>query len=101
MDDSDDEPFEIPETIEIPIESDLDLHPFAPRETAAVVREWIDQVRGRYEVVTIIHGKGAGVQRKIVRDVLDSIPGVRGYEDSVRGNWGATVVHLAPRDGPA
>lgn len=96
MDELDDEP-----AIELPIEDEIDLHSFSPREVRDVVREWLEQVRGRYEMVTIIHGRGRGVQRRIIHSLLDEIPWVASYHDSVRGNWGATVAHLTSGDDQA
>lgn len=86
------------EPVELPLEDELDLHSFAPRDVADVVTEWLEAVRGRFGVVTIIHGRGRGVQRRIVHSILDRTPWVAGYHDSVRGNWGATVAHLSAGD---
>jgi dsDNA-specific endonuclease/ATPase MutS2 len=51
--------------------------------------------------VRLIHGRGAGVQRRIVRTVLAKHPLVAGYTDSPpqRGGWGATIVRLRPTVG--
>lgn len=84
------------DAVELPLEPELDLHSFAPRDVADVVREWLEQVRGKFELVTIIHGRGRGVQRKIVREILARTPGVVEFHDSVRGNWGATVARFSP-----
>ncbi len=49
----------------------------------------------------LIHGRGIGVQREIVRSVLARHPLVAGYTDAPpeRGGWGATIVRLrADRD---
>jgi len=83
--------------VPIPIEDALDLHAFAPRDVASVVAEYLDAavVRGLREV-RLIHGRGTGTQRQIVRGVLARHPRVAGFTDAPpeRGGWGATVVRL-------
>jgi dsDNA-specific endonuclease/ATPase MutS2 len=46
--------------------------------------------------VRLIHGRGIGVQREIVRGVLARHPAVERFADAPaeRGGWGATVVTL-------
>jgi dsDNA-specific endonuclease/ATPase MutS2 len=46
--------------------------------------------------VRIIHGKGTGTLRQIVHGVLDRHELVASYRLDETGNWGATVVELAP-----
>lgn len=93
-----------PEPVRLPIEDSLDLHAFAPREIPSVVDEYLRQAgaHGLGEV-RLIHGKGTGVQRGIVRRVLEAHPLVRGFRDAPpeRGGWGATVVMLRPVPGPS
>jgi len=81
-----------------PLEIDgvLDLHMFRPDETRDLVRDYLDEcvTRGIRDV-RIIHGKGIGVQREIVRGVLRDHPAVTGFGPSHdAGSWGATVVRL-------
>jgi len=81
----------------IPIEDSLDLHTFAPREVSAVVEEYLFQCHQKaFREVRIIHGRGQGVQRKMVRAVLERSPWVVGFKDAPidAGGWGATVVEL-------
>lgn len=84
--------------IEYPIDGTLDLHQFCPDETRDVVSEYIREclVRKIYQL-RIVHGKGRGVQREIVRSLLDKHPRVLSYhhEGGSGGGWGATVVDLA------
>jgi dsDNA-specific endonuclease/ATPase MutS2 len=50
----------------------------------------------RIPAVRLIHGKGAGVQRAIIRSLLDKHPAVVSFEDAPAeaGSWGATIVSL-------
>ena len=84
----------------IPIEDALDLHAFAPRDVASVVADYLDAAHARgFTEVRLIHGRGVGVQRRIVRSVLAAHPLVAGFADAPpeRGGWGATLVRLRPR----
>jgi DNA-nicking Smr family endonuclease len=68
---------------EVPIEDSIDLHTFQPREVAIVVEEYLYQaVRRGFAQVRIIHGRGIGVQREIVRSILEKHPGVAGFRDA-------------------
>jgi DNA-nicking Smr family endonuclease len=85
------------EPVILPIEDRLDLHAFHPKDIASVVEEYLEQCRQKGIVeVRLIHGKGIGVQRKVVRSVLDKHPAVVSYKDAPAeaGGWGATVVIL-------
>ncbi len=93
----------IPAEVAIPIEDSLDLHAFEPREVAAVVASYLEAaIEAGFPEVRLIHGRGIGVQREIVRSVLSRHPGVAGFEDAPpsRGGWGATVVRLVPARRP-
>jgi DNA-nicking Smr family endonuclease len=91
--------------VELPIEDAIDLHAFRPAETASVVEEYLLEATARgYREVRIVHGRGSGVQRRIVRSVLARSPLVEEFRDAPpdRGGWGATVVLLRERPpGPA
>lgn len=88
------------DSVPIPIEDVLDLHPFRPGETASVVTEYVAAAvaKGLREV-RLIHGRGIGVQRSIVRKALERSPLVMSFEDATpeRGGWGATVVRLVDK----
>ena len=91
---------EEPDPIILPIEDALDLHAFAPRDIASVVDEYLGAASRRgFTEVRLIHGRGTGVQRAVVRHVLARHPLVAGFADAPaeRGGWGATVVALRPR----
>jgi DNA-nicking Smr family endonuclease len=83
--------------VRIPIEDALDLHAFAPRDVASVVEDYLGEAHARgFAEVRLIHGKGIGVQRRIVRGVLERHPLVAAFHDAPpeRGGHGATVVVL-------
>ncbi len=92
-----DEENAIPDVIEIPIDGVLDLHTFAPRDVADVVGTYLDECQARGILsVRIIHGKGVGVQRRIVEGVLAKHPAVLGFRtaEAWAGGWGATIAEL-------
>jgi DNA-nicking Smr family endonuclease len=78
----------------VPIEDSLDLHSFLPRDVPSVVSEYLDAVRSRFHEVRLIHGRGIGVQREIVRTLLARRDDVERYFDAPedRGGRGATVI---------
>jgi len=85
------------EPIEIEITDSLDLHSFSPQDIRAVVEAYLPEAYKRgYSVVRIIHGKGVGVQREIVRKVLSETDFVKGFKNAPEfsGSWGATIVQL-------
>lgn len=89
------------EPIRIPITDVLDLHSFAPRDAKAAVEAYLEEVhRLGFEAIRIIHGRGIGVQREMVRSVLARTPFVLHFGDGPpeAGGWGATVVALAQPD---
>jgi dsDNA-specific endonuclease/ATPase MutS2 len=91
-----DNPF--PEPVEIEITDSLDLHAFQPRDVRAVTEAYLDEARKKgFRLVRIIHGKGIGVQREIVRKVLSETQFVKSFKsgDEFSGGWGATVVELS------
>jgi DNA-nicking Smr family endonuclease len=86
--------------VAIPIEDALDLHPFAPRDIPDVVAEYLAACCERgYREVRLIHGRGTGTQRRIVRALLTRLSCVEEFADAPpeRGGWGATVVRLTGR----
>jgi len=84
-------------SIAIPIEDSLDLHTFAPQEVKGVVEEYLFQChqKGLWEI-RVIHGRGHGVQRNIVRGVLARSLWVVAFKDASpdAGGWGVTIVKL-------
>jgi len=85
------------EPYRIPITDVFDLHTVSPRDVAAAVEEYlIEARRAGFKALRIIHGRGIGVQREIVRKILESTDFVADFRDAPAeaGGWGATVVIL-------
>lgn len=85
------------EPIRIPITDVFDLHSVQPREVAAVVEAYLEEAdRLGLRSVRIIHGRGTGVQRQMVRAILARMPNVVAFGDAPpeAGGWGATIVRL-------
>jgi len=90
-----DAPFSEP--VAIPLEDSIDLHAFQPKDIPSVVEEYLEQcIQAGLSEVRIIHGRGVGVQRDIVRSLLKKHPGVDSFHDAPAeaGGWGATWVGL-------
>jgi len=91
----DNTPFDEPIVIEI---TDVfDLHTIPPREVKAVVEEYLRLAHEKgFRTVRIIHGKGIGVQRQIVRATLSHTPFVLDWTDAPAssGGEGATIAIL-------
>jgi len=90
-----DNPF--PEPVEIEITDIFDLHTIPPRDVKAVIEEYLRLAHEKgFRCVRIIHGKGIGVQREMVRSILAHTPFVSKWTDAPpeAGGLGATVVRL-------
>ena len=86
-----------PDPVTIPITDVFDLHTIHHRDVQLVVEAYLNEVRRRgFRSVRIIHGKGIGVQREIVRKILQRTPWVIDWTDAPpeAGGLGATVVRL-------
>ncbi len=84
----------------LPIEDSLDLHPFAPQDIPAVVDDYLEECARRgFREVRLVHGRGTGTQRAIVRSLLLRHPLALDFSDAPpdRGGWGATAVRLRER----
>ena len=85
----------------LPITEELDLHAFAPADVPAVVADYLQACREKGLLrVRVIHGRGKGVQRAVVRRLLRALPGVASVADAPpsSGGWGATVIDLTPAE---
>ena len=95
MSEKDYNPF--PEPVVIEITDVFDLHTIPPKQVKAVVEEYLREAHAKQiRVVRIIHGKGTGVQREIVRTILGRTPFVIDWTDAPpdAGGLGATIVRL-------
>lgn len=93
--------------VELPIDGELDLHTFHPRDVKDLVPDYLDECRRRGILqVRIVHGKGTGALRRTVESVLGKLSYVREVRQGgpAGGSWGATIAILAPlndeRDDP-
>ena len=85
------------EPIRIPITDVFDLHSVPPRDVKPVVEEYLREARRLgFKALRIIHGRGIGVQREIVRSALARLKFVADYRDAPAeaGGWGSTIVTL-------
>jgi DNA-nicking Smr family endonuclease len=85
----------------VPLTGELDLHHFAPRDIPSVVEEYVRACRARGVLsLRLVHGRGRGVQRAVVRRALGKLDAVLAIGDAppASGGWGATLVRIAPQD---
>jgi DNA-nicking Smr family endonuclease len=85
------------DVVEIAIRDVFDLHTFAPRDVKSAVEGYLEAAHELgFRYVRIVHGRGIGVQRDIVRRVLAGTTFVLEYADAPpeAGGWGATTVTL-------
>jgi DNA-nicking Smr family endonuclease len=81
--------------VRIPIEHELDLHAFPPRDVASVIHEYIEAAAAAgLREVRVVHGRGRGVQRGIVQGALERHPKVVEFWDDADSHLGATVARL-------
>ena len=83
------------DSLRIPIESALDLHTFAPRDIPSVVDEYLNEAHAAgLREVRLIHGRGRGVQRGMVQQVLERHALVVEFFDDAVSHLGATIAIL-------
>jgi dsDNA-specific endonuclease/ATPase MutS2 len=85
------------EPIRIPITDVFDLHSVPDGDVKAIVEEYLLEARASgYRHVRIIHGRGIGVRREMVRSILAHSGFVESFADAPAeaGGWGATVAAL-------
>lgn len=82
--------------VRLEVDGILDLHHFRPREVPDLVRDYLAECkRLGINEVRIIHGKGKGVLRAIVQDILANHPDVSGFGPAHDGSgWGVTIAWL-------
>ena len=87
------------DAFEVPIEGTLDLHAFQPRDIPSVVDEYLSAAHAAgFHEVRLIHGRGIGVQRARVQQVLRGHALVARFADAPESHLGATVVVLVTRN---
>ena len=85
------------EPVRIPISDVFDLHSVPSRDLKPVIEEYlIEADRLGLKALRIVHGRGIGTRRAIVRAILAKTPIVAAFGDAPAeaGGWGATVVTL-------
>ncbi len=81
--------------VELPIESSIDLHAFAPRDIVSVVDDYLIAAHAAgFREVRLIHGRGHGVQRGRVQSALERHPLVIEFWDAPESHLGATIARL-------
>lgn len=96
-DPGEDDPFGGP--VEVPIDGQLDLHLFSPKEVKPLLEEYLPLCREKGILqVRIIHGKGTGALRRSVLSILEKLPYVERTWTAAEGDggWGATWAQLRP-----
>jgi dsDNA-specific endonuclease/ATPase MutS2 len=80
---------------QIPVEREIDLHAFAPKDIASVVEEYVKAaVEAGLVEVRLIHGRGRGVQRGVVQAALERHQMVVEFWDDTASHLGATIARL-------
>ncbi len=86
---------------QLPIEGELDLHTYSPKDVKDLVPAYLEACRDKGILeVRIVHGKGIGNLRRTVHALLARNPDVVSFALATEhfGGWGATIVHLRPLD---
>lgn len=85
------------EPIDMPIEDELDLHTFNPKEVPDLLEDYFTEcIKAGIFTVRVIHGRGKGMLKKRVHGCLGKNPMVASFRDAPpnAGGWGATIVDL-------
>ena len=85
------------QVVVVPIDGELDLHTFAPRDVADLVAEYVGEAAAAgFAEVRIVHGKGTGALRRTVHAALERHPLVDRFALAPpdRGGWGGTIAWL-------
>lgn len=97
---SETDPFNpFPEPVQLELTDVFDLHSIPPRDVERVVVEYLSEAHSvGFRTIRIIHGKGIGAQRDLVRRILSRSDFVLSFSDAPpdAGGWGATIAHLSP-----
>jgi len=83
--------------VKIPIEDYIDLHTFRPEDVPDLLSEYFSECRNnKIFTLRIIHGKGRGILKNRVMEILQKSPFVESFKAAPieAGGWGATTVEL-------
>src|SRR5215472_5077953 len=86
-----------PEPVVIEFRDVIDLHSIPPNLIKTVIEDYVEEAHRRgVRQVRIIHGKGIGVQREMVRAILTRSEFVESFQDAPAeaGGWGATIARI-------
>jgi DNA-nicking Smr family endonuclease len=84
-----------PDPVRVPIEGQLDLHSFEPKDVSSVVEEYVRAAKlSGFRTIRIVHGRGRGVQRGIVQATLERLADVEAFWDDPAAYLGATFARL-------
>ena len=87
------------EPVRVPIEAEIDLHSFPPKDIASIVHEYVEAAAAAgLREVRLVHGRGRGVQRGIVQSALDRHARVIEFWDDAGSHLGATIARLTVDD---
>lgn len=87
------------EPLEMPVESELDLHTFRPQDLGDLIPDYLEACRAKGILeVRVIHGKGIGNVKRSVEAILQRLPFVESFSpaSALYGGLGATIVKLRP-----
>lgn len=88
------------EAFVIPIETELDLHAFRPRDVVPAAADYLGAAHERgFSDVRLVHGRGTGAQRAAIHQLLSTHPLVESFRDDPASHLGATLVHLKRHSG--
>ncbi len=86
-----------PEPFEMEITDSIDLHAFNAKDIKSVTENYLREAYKKgFRVVKIIHGKGIGVQRELVRKILAETEFVESFKGAPEfsSGAGATIVNF-------
>jgi DNA-nicking Smr family endonuclease len=83
--------------VKMPIEDTLDLHTFKPKDVPDLLVDYFAAcIDANIYSVRVVHGKGKGILKKRVQELLKKNPLVGSFRNAPyrAGGWGATLVEL-------